>query len=94
MARTKKTTSKYPAHGTPIAPGATIENCSFYGVKWDGPAIASVQTIATALQENAKALGVLANIFRAANVTIETMLKVESPVNLTGVSMMGVRKDE
>lgn len=43
----------------------TIKNCTFYGVRWDAKSIATVQTVAEGLVENAKALGQLASLFHA-----------------------------
>ena len=55
-----------------------IENCQFYGVKWDEEAIESVKIIASALLETAKALHELSHVLKASNVTIESMVKVDS----------------
>lgn len=60
-----------------------LVNCNFTGVKFDEAATDAVHTIAEALLENAKALGALAFVLKASNVTIETLLKLEpTPVQL------------
>ena len=47
-----------------------IKNCEFYGVKWDDKAIEAVNNIAKSILN-------LTELFKAQNITIETMLKVE-----------------
>lgn len=62
----------------------TVSNCDFYGVKWDGKAVESVIVVAEALRENAKAIEAnaksiqsLIEVFKAQNVEIQCLLKVE-----------------
>lgn len=50
-------------------PTTQIENCSFYGVKWDTPSLEVMATVA-------KGLTNLTELFKSQNVTIETLLKV------------------
>lgn len=66
--------------------GNTIQNCQFYGVKWDEAAIGAVISIARGIEENAKACAVnaralesMAQVLKASNVQIETMIKMEMP---------------
>jgi len=54
-----------------------ISHCNFTGVQFDAAAVNAVQTIATGLIENAKGLGKLAEVLKASNVNIETMMKIE-----------------
>lgn len=54
-----------------------INNCNFAGVQWDAKAVDTVTKIADGLIQNAKGLTVLAEVLKASNVTIETMLKIE-----------------
>ena len=56
--------------------GTTIQNCNFHAVKFDKTAVAALQTIAQGLVENAKALGALAAVLNASNITIDAMVKV------------------
>lgn len=60
-----------------LASGTRIENSQFYGVRWDAQAIAAVQTVADGLVANAQALGKLAEVFKAQNINIECLVKVE-----------------
>lgn len=63
---------------TPIVDRTThISNCTFTGVKWDAKAVDAVTKIADGLIQNAKGLTALAEVLKASNVTLETMLKVE-----------------
>jgi hypothetical protein len=55
----------------------TVQNCQFYGVKWDAAATEAVQTVADGLLANAKALDKLIDVFKAQHVEIECMLKVQ-----------------
>jgi len=56
-----------------------IQDCNFVGVKFDAKAVNAIEAIATGLIENAKALGLLAQVLHASNVYVEALLKVESP---------------
>jgi hypothetical protein len=55
----------------------TITNCSFVGVKYDKKAVNAIETIASGLFENAKALGALAQVLKASNVEIHAMVKMD-----------------
>ena len=57
-------------------PTTLIQNCDFYGVKWDAQAINTVQTVAEGLLANARALEKLADVFAAQNVQIDSLLIV------------------
>lgn len=71
-------TKKTPKNPTPTVDNSkTIQNCSFYGVKWDAKATDVIQTIADGLVENAKALGSLASVLKSQNVEIHAMVHVE-----------------
>lgn len=61
-----------------LQPGSTIKDCQFYGVKFDENAVKSVNLIAEGLLENAKALSKLADIFKASNITVDAMIRIES----------------
>lgn len=67
---TKKSKAVEPNH-------TNISNCTFTGVQWDAKAVDTVTKIADGLIQNAKGLTVLAEVLKASNVTIETMLKIE-----------------
>lgn len=60
-----------------VKPKITISDCKFVGVMFDAKAVGAIDTIASGLVENAKALGVLARVLNASNVNIETMLEVK-----------------
>ena len=55
----------------------TIQNNEFVGVKFTEPASQAIQTLAEALLENARAIGRLADVFKANNITVESLLKLE-----------------
>jgi len=55
-----------------------ISNCTFTGVKYDAKAVNAIEMIAEGLIENAKGLGKLAEVLKASNVHIETMIRVEA----------------
>jgi hypothetical protein len=59
----------------PQAP-TTVQNCQFYGVKWDAAATEAVQTVADGLLANAKAFDKLIDVFKSQNVQIDCMLKI------------------
>ena len=59
--------------------GTAITNCTFVGVQFDAKAVSAIEIIATGLVENAKALGTLAQVLKASNVSVECLLKVEAP---------------
>lgn len=67
---TKKSKAVEPNH-------TNISNCMFTGVQWDAKAVDAVTKIADGLIQNAKGLTTLAEVLKASNVTIETMLKIE-----------------
>jgi len=50
--------------------GSNITHCTFYGVKWDGQAIESINNVAKALLN-------LTELFRAQNIQIDALLKIE-----------------
>jgi arginine/lysine/ornithine decarboxylase len=54
----------------------TIQNCTFVGVQYDAKAVEAIRTVAEGLVENAKALGKLAEVLKASNVTVEAMLRI------------------
>ena len=56
----------------------TISHNTFTGVHWDKEATETVQTVADALLVTAHALSGLTELFKSQNITIETMLKVNS----------------
>ncbi len=56
--------------------GNSATGCSFVGVQYDAKAVDSIKTIADGLVENAKALGKLAEVLKASNVTIEALLRL------------------
>lgn len=53
-----------------------VQNCNFVGVQFDPSAVRAITVIAEALHENARGLAELAGVFRASNITIESMLKI------------------
>lgn len=57
------------------ATGTVIEGCHFVGVQYDAKAVDAIQTIANGLVANAQALGKLAEVLKASNVTIEALVK-------------------
>ena len=58
--------------------GANIAGCSFVGVQYDAKAVNAIEAIASGLVENAKALGALAQVLKASNVEIHTLLKIDN----------------
>ena len=60
-------------------PQTNVTNCTFIGVQFDAKAVEAITIIGHGLVENAKALGLLAGVLRASNVTVETMLKIVGP---------------
>jgi hypothetical protein len=50
----------------------SISNCNFVGVKWDGLAIETLNTVARGLVN-------ITELFKSQNVTIGTMLKIAAP---------------
>ena len=54
--------------------GTSINNCTFTGVVWDGQAIEAVNSVALALLN-------LTELFKAQNIEIESLLKIESNSN-------------
>jgi len=49
--------------------GNTVQNCTFYGVKWDEPALEIMKVVAVGLTN-------LTELFKSQNVTIESLLKI------------------
>lgn len=82
-----------PTNPTPIPPTQkarpptiTVSECAFYGVKWDEKATAAVAIIAEALREDANAASKraeavlsLSEVFRASNITINSLLHFDAP---------------
>lgn len=62
----------------PQPPTISIQNCELTGVRIDATAVDAIRTIAEGLRENAKALGALADVLRASNVHVDTLLKVSN----------------
>jgi len=67
------------------AAGAMISDCNFTGINWDAKAVSAVQTLADGLlanakanRENAEAMGKLVSVFRAQQIDIECLIKLES----------------
>ena len=58
-------------------PVTTVQDCQFYGVKWDAQAVSAIQTVADGLVANAQALGKLADVFKSQSINIECLFKVE-----------------
>lgn len=56
-----------------------VQNCHFVGVQYDAKAVEAVVMVADGLREIARAYGALAEVLRASNVQIETLLKMEKP---------------
>lgn len=57
-------------------PETMIKNCTFTGVSFDEKACESIDTVATGLLATAKGLCTLAEVFKAQNIQIETLLMV------------------
>lgn len=55
-----------------------ISHCNFVGVQFDAKAVDAINTIATGLVENAKALGKLAEVLKASNVEISAMVRIDN----------------
>jgi hypothetical protein len=64
----KKKRNKKPADN--IQAGNIIKDCSFYGVKWDEPALEVLHTVA-------KGLFNLTELFKSQNVTVDSLLKIK-----------------
>ena len=60
------------------AQGATVSHCNFIGVQYDAKAVDVIATIAQGLVENAQALGHLAQVLKASNVTIDALVRVDA----------------
>ena len=73
----KKATKKKTAKEEKVY-HAMINNCDFTGgnVVFDKETVNTMETIAEGLLENAKSLGLLANVFRVQNITMGTLLSV------------------
>lgn len=61
------------------AASTVVSNCTFVGVQFDAKAVGAIETIAEGLVENAKALGLLAQVLKASNVNVEAMLRFDTP---------------
>jgi urease gamma subunit len=59
-----------------VKTGTSVTNSTFNGVHFDAKAVEAVSLIAEGLIENAKGLRSLAEVLKASNVNIETLLKV------------------
>jgi len=57
-------------------PSASFTRCNFTGVQYDTKAVNAIEMIATGLVENAKALGALAQVLKASNVSIDAVVKI------------------
>jgi len=60
-------------------PHVEIKDTMFTGVYWDPSAVHALQTVADAMLEQAMATRAIIEVFKAQNVTVECMLKVEQP---------------
>lgn len=58
--------------------GNAVQNCTFVGVQYDAKAVDAITKIAEGLIENAKGFTALAQVLKASNVEVETMLKIVS----------------
>ena len=58
--------------------GSAVQNCTFVGVQYDAQAVNAISKIADGLIENAKGLAALAQVLKASNVEVESMLKIVS----------------
>lgn len=62
-------------------PGITIDNCQFYGVKWDIESLEVLKTVARGLTN-------LTELFRSQNVTINSLLSIGNPeVDVVGTKI-------
>jgi hypothetical protein len=62
-----------------------VINGDINGIKWDAQAISVLQTVATGFLQNAIGLQKLASILLSSNITMETLIKLESgSANITG----------
>ncbi len=68
---------KKPQTDTPIHQHI-ISGCSFTGVHYDRAAVESIQTLAEAARDNARAIAGLAAVFDAKRITIPTLLNIEA----------------
>ena len=74
----KKVTKK--AQRKPVLPEAElcrniVQDCNFYGVKFDAVTIDAVQTIARAFQQNAVGLSELVKVFKGSQVKLDSLLR-------------------
>lgn len=65
------------SEGLEKAAGKHITGCNFIGVQYDAKAVDAITTIAEGLKSNADALGKLAEVLKASNVEIESMMKIQ-----------------
>lgn len=75
---TKKSKGKITKRAKGKKIGTAVTGCNFTGVKYNEKAVETITAIALGLVENARSLGALAEVLKASNVTIETLLKVSS----------------
>ena len=57
-------------------PAYSITNSTFIGVQYDAKAVEAITLIAEGLIENARALANLAEVLKASNVHIDSMVKI------------------
>ena len=56
----------------------TIKGCNFTGVAYDAKACESIAVVAEGLLQTARGLSVLARVFNAQNITIDSMISVSN----------------
>jgi hypothetical protein len=66
----KKTEKKAVSCGTPV------KNCTFTGVTYDKQACESIAVVAEGLLQTARGLSVLARVFNAQDIHIDSMIKL------------------
>lgn len=55
---------------------SNLTNCNFYGVKFDGDVLETMNNISNGLLQTAKGLSSLAEVFGESTIKIEALLKV------------------
>ena len=78
IAQAKQSAKKVSQAAPADVNNLTITDCNFNGVKFDAAAINAVQRIADGLVANAEALRQLSYVLKASNVTIETMVRIDT----------------
>lgn len=58
------------------ARGTVISGVKCVGVQFDAKAVDAIETVAAGLHENARALGTLAEVFRASHVELDSFIKI------------------